>query len=57
VRLLVPFLELSFTYHKFFFPLLESFFIFLKLFSFLFEFGASHVGINLLDAKIKFSPF
>jgi hypothetical protein len=57
VRLLIPFLELSFTYHKFFFPLLESFFIFLKLFSFLFEFGASHVGINLLDAKIKFSPF
>jgi hypothetical protein len=55
VRLFVLFLKLSFKYHKFFFPLLESFFTFLELFFFFFEFGASHVGMHLLDANIKFS--
>jgi hypothetical protein len=54
-RLFVAFLELSFTYHKFF-PLLESFFTFTKLF-FFFEFGTSHVGMHLLDPNIKFSRF
>jgi hypothetical protein len=53
-RHLIPFLELTFMYRKFFFPLLERFFTFLKLF-FLFKFGASHVGMHLIDANIKFS--
>jgi hypothetical protein len=53
-RLLVPFLELTFMYRKFFFPLLESFFTFLKLF-FFFKFSASHVDMHLIDANIKFS--
>jgi hypothetical protein len=54
--LLISFLELSFMYRKFF-PLLESFFTFPKLFFFFFEFGASHVGMHLLDLNIKFSRF
>jgi hypothetical protein len=57
VRLFVLFLKLSLTYHKLFFPLLESFFTFPKLFFFFFEFSASPVGMHLLDANMKFSPF